>query len=161
MKARDLMTRDPEVVTPSDLVQKAAEIMRDFDVGFVPIVDDRESMRVRGVITDRDIAIRHVAAGHTRHCTVSQHMTANGMETVDANATSDQVLSAMNQARVHRIAVTVAGRLVGVIAQATSSSSRSLATRGTSQRPSSRSRSGDEIALHHQEGATCSQKPPT
>ena len=119
MKARELMTASPEAVTPSDLVQKAAEIMRDRDVGFVPIVDDRKSMKLAGVITDRDITVRHVAAGHPRECKVNEHMTNAGIETVGPEAELEQVLEIMQRAQVRRVPVVEAdGRLVGVIAQA-------------------------------------------
>ncbi|MBI2186078.1 MAG: CBS domain-containing protein [Acidobacteria bacterium] len=74
MKVRDIMTPDPEVVTPEEPISRAARIMRDYDVGIVPVVGDSESRNLVGVITDRDIACRHVAdvvekvsePGHTR-----------------------------------------------------------------------------------------------
>jgi hypothetical protein len=40
--------------------------MRDLDVGFVPIVNKRDAMKLEGVITDRDITVRHVAARSSR-----------------------------------------------------------------------------------------------
>ena len=119
MKARDIMTPQPEVVTASDSIQRAAEIMREFDVGFVPIVDDRTSMALQGVITDRDIAIRHVAAGHAQPCKVHDHMTGGPIETVDVNSDLKQVLAIMKRAQLRRIPVVEGnGRIVGVIAQA-------------------------------------------
>lgn len=119
MKARDVMTAGPEAVIPSDLIQRAAEIMRDKDVGFVPIVEDRKTMRLAGVITDRDITVRHVAAGHPRECKVNEHMTNTGIETVQPDAEMSQVLEIMQRAQVRRVPVVEHdGRLVGVIAQA-------------------------------------------
>lgn len=119
MKAREIMTPHPEAVTPSDRVQRAAEIMRDLDVGFVPIVNDRKTMRLEGVITDRDITIRHVAAGHSRECKVHEYMTADRIETVEPDASLEQVLEVMKRAQVRRVPVAEAdGRIIGVIAQA-------------------------------------------
>lgn len=113
------MTPRREVVTPSDLIQRAAEIMRDVDVGFVPIVNDHQSMQLRGVITDRDITIRHVAAGHPRECKVHEHMTVDQIETVGPDADLQQVLDMMKRAHVRRVPVVDGeGRIVGVIAQA-------------------------------------------
>ena len=40
-----MMTPDSEVVTPEDPINRAAQIMRDRDVGMVPVVSDGESMR--------------------------------------------------------------------------------------------------------------------
>lgn len=119
MKAREVMTPEPETVTPSDLIQRAAEIMRDRDVGFVPIVSDRKSMKLEGVITDRDITVRHVAEGHPRECKVNEHMTGKNIQTVGPDAELDEVLKVMKQSQVRRVPVVEQdGRLVGVIAQA-------------------------------------------
>jgi CBS domain-containing protein len=54
------MTTDVEIVNADDSLQIAAQKMRDRDVGFLPVLDNG---RLVGVITDRDIAIRAIAAG--------------------------------------------------------------------------------------------------
>ena len=118
MKARELMTPDPEVVTPEDPVSRAAQIMRDYDVGIVPVVSDSNSRNLIGVITDRDIACRHVADAHTEDCTVASHMTRDDIETVDETDDSATILDAMKRREVRRLPVTNNGKLVGVIAQA-------------------------------------------
>jgi CBS domain-containing protein len=118
MKAREIMTPDPDVVTPTDPITRAAEIMRDREVGFVPVVGDRSSMQLTGVITDRDIAVRHVAAGCTHDCEVEQHMTASTMSTVGPDDDTSAVHDVMMRSQIRRVPVTDGGRLVGVIAQA-------------------------------------------
>ena len=118
MKARELMTPDPEVVTPEDPVSRAAQIMRDYDVGIVPVVSDSKSRNLIGVITDRDIACRHVADAHMEDCTVASHMTRDDIETVEETDDSATVLAAMKRREVRRLPVTNNGKLVGVIAQA-------------------------------------------
>ena len=118
MKARDIMTSDPEVITPQESVVTAAEIMRDREIGFVPVVDDRETMQLLGVITDRDIAIRHVAERHTRDCSVQDHMTTDRLATVTPDMEVEDVYDLMEAEQVRRIPVTESGRIVGVIAQA-------------------------------------------
>src|SRR6476469_9961456 len=50
MRARDIMTSNPLVVTATDPVSNAAEIMRDAEIGIVPVVDDREARHLIGVI---------------------------------------------------------------------------------------------------------------
>ena len=118
MKARDIMTGDPQVVTPDDTLSRAAEIMRDVDVGIVPVVEDRSSMKLRGVITDRDIAVRHVADGHSTDCRVGDHMSAGRLQTVGPDADADEVLDRMRREQVRRIPVVEGDRLIGIIAQA-------------------------------------------
>ena len=63
MKLKDIMSTDVEIVQPDASIQEAAEKMRSLDVGALPVCDGR---RLSGMITDRDITIRAVAAGATR-----------------------------------------------------------------------------------------------
>ena len=119
MKARDIMTSDPFVITEREPVSRAAEIMRDRDVGIVPVVDDRSSMRLLGVITDRDIAIRCVALEHGSSCMVGDHMTSAHLGTVHPDDDVSTVIKLMERDRVRRIpVVSDDNRLDGVIAQA-------------------------------------------
>ena len=119
MKARDIMTANPSAVTPRDTVAHAAEIMRDLDVGIVPVVDDQSTMRLEGVLTDRDIAVRCVAKGHQAECRVSDHMTTDHLDVVRADADVRDVIAKMEADQVRRIPVVADGsRLVGIIAQA-------------------------------------------
>jgi CBS domain-containing protein len=118
MKAREIMTRDPQVVTANDPVSRAAQIMRDSDIGLVPVVDDVDSRRLRGVITDRDIAIRHVAERHGDDCRVGNHM-SEGLSRANPDDEVDEVLHTMQREQLRRIPVVEEGdRLVGIIAQA-------------------------------------------
>ena len=119
MLARDIMTRDPSVVTPNETVARAAEIMRERNVGMVPVVNDRTHMRLEGVITDRDIAVRCVAERHHRDCRVADHMTSDHLDIMRADAPVDDVIDAMEHDRVRRIPIVdERERLVGIIAQA-------------------------------------------
>ena len=61
MRARDIMTREPQCCRREDTARRAAEVMRDCDCGVVPVID--EARRVIGIVTDRDLAIRGIAAG--------------------------------------------------------------------------------------------------
>jgi CBS domain-containing protein len=93
--------------------------MRDYNVGIVPVVSDPDSRNLIGLITDRDIAVRHVADAHMEDCTVGTHMTRDNIETVEENDDTATILAAMKRREVRRIAVTNKnGKLMGVIAQA-------------------------------------------
>lgn len=73
MILRDIMTRDVEVIRPDSVIQEAAGKMKSFDVGSLPVCENR---RLIGVVTDRDIAVRAVASGlDTRTAKVSEAMT--------------------------------------------------------------------------------------
>ena len=119
MKAHDIMTEYPQAVTPSDPLSHAAALMRDSDIGFLPVVDDRNSRRLIGVITDRDITIRHVADAHNDECLIKQHMTGDRLVTVAPDADTTEVHRLMIERQVRRIPVVDSdGHVLGVIAQA-------------------------------------------
>src|SRR3954470_14786530 len=75
MQAKDVMRVDPAVVPPADTVEMAAQAMLERDCGALPVVADADSMRVIGIVTDRDIAIRGVARGKGPATRVSEVMT--------------------------------------------------------------------------------------
>lgn len=118
MIARDLMTWYPTAVTPETAIVAAAGLMREMDVGALPLIDERGERRVVGIITDRDIVTRCVADRHTAGCTVGDHMTAGIIRTVSEDESSSRVLSVMERYQVRRVPVLNQGRLVGIIAQA-------------------------------------------
>lgn len=118
MKARDIMTSNLECVTRGDSLQEAARRMRDSDVGALPVVEDRQSMRLVGVITDRDIAVRHVAGDNSPNCSVGDHMSSDRMHTVSPDDDVDKVMRTMKAEQVRRVPVCEGDRLVGIIAQA-------------------------------------------
>lgn len=118
MRARDLMTPNPRVVTGDTPLSEAARLMRDLNVGLIPVVDDLAHMHLRGVITDRDIVVRHVAERHPQDCRISDHMSAGRMDTVTPDADVSEVMALMERDQVRRILVAEGGRLVGIIAQA-------------------------------------------
>ena len=80
MKARDIMTKDPRVVTPETPVQEAARLMKSEDTGVLPVVEAAGSRRLVGMITDRDITIRVVAEGMSS-AQVRDAMTPNDFRT--------------------------------------------------------------------------------
>src|SRR5204863_3308238 len=60
MYVREVMTPDVVVASPEDTLQRAAEMMIDIDAGVLPV---GENDRLVGILTDRDITVRAVAAG--------------------------------------------------------------------------------------------------
>ena len=115
MRCDEIMNRDTKCVSPEDTVQSAARVMRDEDIGFLPVCDDQK--RVIGVVTDRDITIRAVADGRfdlrVRDCLSEDVLSCAPDE--DVMAAEDR----MQRAQVSRIVCCDAGgRLLGVISLA-------------------------------------------
>jgi len=121
MKARELMTPDPFTVTASDCVFRAAELMRNVGVGSLPVVRGPEDSTLVGIITDRDIVTRCVAARHYASCDVGTHMTGGitALQTVGPNAPVREIAQRMEKARVRRVPVVDdKGMLLGIVTQA-------------------------------------------
>lgn len=73
MMVRDIMTRDVDFVWPEDSIRIAADKMRRFDIGIIPVLS---AGKAKGIITDRDITLRAVAEGYDPNTTrVSEVMT--------------------------------------------------------------------------------------
>jgi CBS domain-containing protein len=119
MRASEVMTEDPETVTADTNLADAARKMRDLDVGIIPVVESENSRRLKGVITDRDIAVRAVAEGKDANSTRVGDVMTSGVETCNKNDTLRDVMSVMEREQVRRVPITDReGRLVGIIAQA-------------------------------------------
>ncbi len=119
MKAQEIMTPFPVCVTPETPISEAARLMKDQNVGMLPVVQADGSKRLVGVITDRDIAMRHVAEGHaSTDCAVSEAMTEH-VTTCSPSTDVDEVMDVMGREQVRRIPIVdERGDLVGVVAQA-------------------------------------------
>ncbi|HEU5184207.1 MAG TPA: CBS domain-containing protein [Gemmatimonadaceae bacterium] len=119
MKAKEIMTKRPKCVTPDTPLREAARLMKEQDVGVLPVVDRAGSDRLVGIVTDRDIAIRHVAEGHdSSSCPVREAMTSN-VRTAREDDDIDHVMDLMGKEQVRRIPVVdERGDLVGIVAQA-------------------------------------------
>jgi CBS domain-containing protein len=115
-KIRDVMTPNPRTIEPSATVQEAAKLMRDLDVGPIPIV---ENGSVSGIVTDRDIVLNVVAEGKDPSATTVGQIASRDLITVDPEQTLDEALRLMGQHQIRRLPVCEEdGRLVGIVAQA-------------------------------------------
>ena len=112
----EVMTSNPQSVDPSTTVVEAARLMRDGDVGSLPVVEDG---KVVGMVTDRDIAVRAVAEGKDPQGTKVGEIASKELVTVDPQQDLDEALRLMARHQVRRLPVVEEdGRLVGVVAQA-------------------------------------------
>jgi CBS domain-containing protein len=117
MKASDIMTSNPRVVTPETPVQDAARLMKSEDTGVLPVVESEGNRRLVGVVTDRDITIRVVGEGRA-NAQVRDAMTAN-VSTAKPSDSAKDIMSVMAREQVRRIPVVdEQGMVVGIVSQA-------------------------------------------
>ena len=113
---RDAMTENPRTIGRDSTAVEAAKIMRDEDVGIVPIVDGDKLV---GTLTDRDIAIRVVAEGKDPNTTKAEEVASREMVTIDPQQDLGEALRLMARHQVRRLPVVEEdGKLVGIVAQA-------------------------------------------
>ncbi len=119
MKVKDIMTSDPVSVTPETPLREAARMMKQHNVGIIPVVEREGSKQLVGVITDRDIAVRCVAEGHdSSKCPVREAMSSD-VQTARADDDVSSVMRLMGKEQVRRIPIVdERGALVGIVAQA-------------------------------------------
>jgi CBS domain-containing protein len=119
MKANELMTQNPACVTPQTTAQEAASLMEREDVGSLPVVETRESMRLVGIVTDRDLTLRVLGRGESGSTPVSSAMSSGNLACVRAEDDLDKIERLMSEHQVRRIPVLDDNkRVVGMIAQA-------------------------------------------
>jgi CBS domain-containing protein len=113
MKIHDVMTETVSVVTPDVPVLDVARKLRDEDIGSVPVV---ENDRLVGMVTDRDIVVRIVAAGReSTQAAARDAMSPKVLYCFDDQSV-DEVLENMGDLQVRRLpVVNREKRLVGVV----------------------------------------------
>lgn len=115
-KIREVMTTNPRTVEPTTPIVDAARLMRDEDVGPIPIVENNQCA---GILTDRDIVLRVVAEGRDPAATTVGDVASRDLITIDPEQTLDEAARLMAQHQVRRLPVCEEdGNLVGIIAQA-------------------------------------------
>jgi len=118
MKARDLMTANPNTCKPSHDLRCVVQIMKSEDCGIVPITEGNGQSRVVGVVTDRDVAL-HLGANDSRPSEVRvSELMSTDLVAVGPDADIKEVSREMQRAQVRRVLVTDGGKLLGVISTA-------------------------------------------
>ncbi len=113
MQLKEIMTRNVQVIAPDANLRDAARLMKDLDVGGIPVCDGD---RLQGFVTDRDITIRAVAEGKDpSNCKVSDVM-SKGIAWCFEDSDVEEAGRVMEEKQVRRLAVLDQNkRLVGIV----------------------------------------------
>lgn len=115
MRCSEIMTRDVKTATRDMPLREVAVMMREGDVGSVPVVEDG---RLVGILTDRDIVVRAIANGKDAAAPVSDAMTAE-IFSVKPDDFVFEAIRIMGDRQVRRIPVVAeSGDLAGIISMA-------------------------------------------
>jgi len=114
--ARDLMTLDPTCVKEDQTLVDAARMMRDLDVGALPICGNDD--RLKGMLTDRDIVVKCIAEGGDPRTATAGSLAEGKPLTIGADVDIREALEIMQDQQVRRLPVIDDHILVGIISQA-------------------------------------------
>ena len=114
-KVRDAMTPGVQSIGPTESLPRAAKLMRENDVGSIPVV---EGSQVVGIVTDRDIVARAVAENADLQSATVADVASREVLTVAPDDDLDEARQLMADQQVRRLPVVENGRLVGMLAQA-------------------------------------------
>jgi CBS domain-containing protein len=113
MQVRDAMTRDVRLATPGQTIRDVAQMMAEIDAGILPV---GENDRIVGMISDRDIAVRAVAAGKGPETPVRDVMSTEHIHYCFEDDDIEDVAKSMGDNKVRRMPVMDRNkRLVGII----------------------------------------------
>jgi predicted transcriptional regulator len=93
-------------------LEEIATIMRNEDVGAVPILDDSE---LAGIVTDRDIVVRCIAEGRDPGEASAEDVLSEGLVTVSPDDDVDEAAMIMSRNQIRRLPVLQDGKLVGMV----------------------------------------------
>ena len=114
--AREIMHTGATCVGEHETLTTAAQHMRELGVGALPICGDDD--RLHGMITDRDIVIKCIAAGLDPATTTAGELAQGSTYHVDAGASIEEMLTVMEEHQVRRLPVIDEHRLVGMVSEA-------------------------------------------
>jgi CBS domain-containing protein len=113
------MTKNPVYCLPDDVVADAAKLMKSGNVGSIPVIENQQTHRLVGIVTDRDLALKVVAEAHDAKTTRVEAVMTRNVVTCRAEEDVQKALDAMAQHQLRRIPVVDAeNKVIGIIAQA-------------------------------------------
>ena len=107
----DIMSRNAKSLAPSDTVRTAAEMMRENNIGAIPVVD---AGRLVGIITDRDLVLRALAEGMDAGAPIGP-ISSTDVVCGSTEMSVPDAASLMSQKQIRRLPVVDGTRLVGIV----------------------------------------------
>jgi len=118
-KCNEVMTKNPVCCLPDDMVVKAAGLMKSGNIGSVPVIENEQTKKLVGIVTDRDLALKIVAEGRDAKSTKVADVMTGKVVTCRAEDDLQKALDAMAKHQLRRIPVVDNDdKVLGIIAQA-------------------------------------------
>lgn len=114
--ARDIMTSGVRCIPAHETLDRAAQLMRELNVGALPVCDPSE--RMTGMVTDRDIVVKCIAKGKDPAKVTAGQLAEGTPRWIDAAADIKDALQEMKTHQIRRLPVLENSKLVGMISEA-------------------------------------------
>ena len=111
-RCREIMTKSVRTATQDMTLRDVAAMMRDGDMGAVPVVADGKLI---GIVTDRDIVVRAIAEGKDPKSTKLGEICSGDVVSVSPDQSVDEATELMRDKAVRRVPVIDKGRLIGIV----------------------------------------------
>lgn len=118
-KCNEVMTKNLVCCLPGDMVVKAAGLMKSENIGPILVIENEQTQKLVGIVTDRDLALKIVAEGREAKSTKVEAIMTHKMVTCSAEDDLQKALDAMAEHQLRRIPVVDNdNKILGIIAQA-------------------------------------------
>jgi CBS domain-containing protein len=115
--AKDIMHPGAQWIPRYETLDRAAQMMRDHEVGALPVSDPDNGDRMVGIITDRDIVVKCVASGHDPARMTCADLCEGTPRWIDAGADISEALREMEGHQIKRLPVVENKRMIGMISE--------------------------------------------
>jgi CBS domain-containing protein len=118
-KCEEVMTKKTVCCLPNDKVAKAAQLMKSENIGAILVIEDQQTQKLVGIVTDRDLALKIVAEERDAKSTKVESIMSRNVVTCRAEDDMQKALDAMSEHQLRRIPVVDNNnKILGIIAQA-------------------------------------------
>jgi CBS domain-containing protein len=118
-KCEDVMTKNPVCCLPNDMVAKVAQLMKRENIGSIPVIENEQTNKLIGIVTDRDLTLKIVAEGRDAKSTKVEAVMTRKVMTCHAEDDLQKALDEMSGHQLRRIPVVDSdNKILGIIAQA-------------------------------------------
>jgi CBS domain-containing protein len=121
----EVMTPNPVCCLPTDSVKRAAELMQRENVGPIPVIENEQSRKLVGIVTDRDLVLKVIAEGCDASATQVESVMTRKVVSCRADDSLQKAMDLMSKHQLRRITIVDKAHVIlGIISQA------DIATRG-------------------------------
>ena len=113
MKLRDIMSDQVVRIHPEETVDVAARTLAQYNIGALPVCGN--DGRVFGLVTDRDLVTRCLAAGRSPEKTLVRQVMTGRVVSASPDMTADEAAKLMGAQQIRRLPVMEEGKLCGMV----------------------------------------------